>query len=72
MKCMAGDGFQQEKERGTEMNRTDKRTNEILAQLVERFRYHHAGTKSDNPLVAGAAIKMCEVEMFEMWVLTQD
>lgn len=54
------------------MNRRSKRENELLAQVVERFRFHSGEIKSGNPIVADAAQKMCEVEMWEMWVLTQD
>ncbi len=54
------------------MNRTDQRTNELLAQVIERFQLHCRDTKSDNPIVASVAKKMCEIEMWEMWVLTQN
>lgn len=54
------------------MKPTDCRTNEILAQIIKRFRFHYENTKSDNPIIANAAMKMCEVEMWEMWALTQD
>ena len=54
------------------MNRTDQKTNELLAQVVERFCFHCEKAKSENPIVASAATKMCEVEIWEMWALTQD
>lgn len=54
------------------MNRTNQRTNELLAQVVERFQFHSGKIKSENPIVADSAVKMCEVEVWEMWVLTQE
>lgn len=54
------------------MNRTNQKTNEFLAQVVERFQFHSAKVKSENPLIAEAAAKMCRIEIWEMWVLTQD
>lgn len=51
------------------MNRTDQRTNEFLARAVERFRFHFEKVKSENPIMASVAMKMCEVEM---WTLTQE
>ena len=50
----------------------DRRTNETLARVVERFGFYSEKTKSDNPLVASAAGKMREVTMWEMWALTQE
>lgn len=47
------------------------KTNELLARVVERFQFHSEKTKSDSPLVAETAKKMCEVEIWEMWALTQ-
>lgn len=54
------------------MRNKDKRTNDLLAQVVERFRSHAAKTHSDNPMVAQIARDICEVELWEMWVLTQN
>lgn len=54
------------------MNRRSKRENELLAQVVERFRFHSGKVKSENPIVADAAMKMCEVEIWQMWALTQN
>lgn len=54
------------------MIRTDCRTNKILARVVERFRFHSEEAKSDNPLIAEMAAKMCGVEIWEMWALTQE
>lgn len=50
---------------------TSNRTNELLAQVVERFRFHSLKTSSDNPIVAQIARDICEVELWEMWALTQ-
>lgn len=54
------------------MNRTNQRTTEFLAQVVKRFQFHLDKIKSEKPLIAEAAKKMCEIEIWEMWVLTQD
>lgn len=54
------------------MNRTNQRTNEFLVRVVERFQFHLDKIKAENPLIAEAAAKMCEIEIWEMWVLTQD
>lgn len=50
---------------------TSNRTNELLAQVVERFQFHSSKTSSDNPFVAQIARDICEVELWEMWALTQ-
>ena len=50
---------------------TDSGTNDSLIKVVERFRFYSGKTKSDNPMIASAAVKMCEVTMWEMWALTQ-
>lgn len=49
-----------------EMNRTD----ELLIKVVERY-MHHRDYKTDNPIVAEMARSMCEIEVDEMWMLTQ-
>lgn len=53
------------------MLRLSGKTNDLLPQVIERFRFHHGQTKSDNPIVAEEAEKMCEIEIWEMWALTQ-
>ncbi len=53
------------------MSKVDYRTNELLAQVVERFIFHSEKANADNPLVADMAAKMREVEIWEMWALTQ-
>ncbi len=54
------------------MMKADYRTNELLAQVAQRFMFHFEKAKTDNPLIADMAAKMCEIELWEMWVLTQD
>lgn len=49
------------------MNRND----EMLFKVVERYLYHR-DYKTDNPIVAEMARSMCEIEIDEMWMLTQD
>ncbi len=53
------------------MMKVDCRTNELLLQVAERFMFHSEKAKTDNPLIADMASKMCEIELWEMWVLTQ-
>lgn len=53
------------------MKKINCRTSELLAQIVDWFQFHAEKAKSDNPLVAEMAAKMCEVEIWEMWTLTQ-
>ncbi len=50
---------------------TGNRTNELLAQVVERFRFHSRKACSDNPVIAQIARDICDVELWEMWALTQ-
>lgn len=54
------------------MLRLDAKTNDLLAQVTERFLFHREQAKSDNPIVAEDAKKICEIEIWEMWTLTQD
>lgn len=51
-----------------EMNRK----NELLFSVVERYLIHSEQIKSDNPVESIMARKMCDIEVWEMWVLTQD
>lgn len=51
------------------MKRNDCRTNELLAQVIERFMFHSEKAKSGNPFVSEMAQMMCDVEIWEMWVL---
>ncbi len=53
------------------MIRTDWWSNELLAKVVERYRYHESRTGADNPVVADMARGMRDIGIFEMWMLTQ-
>ena len=46
------------------------RKNELLIRVVERYMYQR-DFKTDNPIVAEVASGMCELEIDEMWMLTQ-
>lgn len=49
-------------------NKADK-----LAYVAERFLYHSkVAETSDNPMIVDAANKMCSIEIWEMWALTQE
>ena len=54
------------------MIRTGSWENERLARVVERYRHHASEMESANPVIANAAETMCDIEIYEMWVLTQD
>lgn len=54
------------------MKRNDFEVNELLSKVVDRFQFHSEKAKSDNPLIAEMAKKMCEIEVWEMWALTQE
>ena len=46
--------------------------NDKLAYVAERFNYHSKKAQtSDNPIIVDAAKKMCSIDIWEMWVLTQ-
>ncbi len=53
------------------MKRHKERINETLAKVVERYNFHKQEMKSINPLIAEAAAVMCNIEIWEMWSLTQ-
>jgi len=57
-------------EGGRRVRRTSN-TNNLLAEVVERFQFHRKKTWSDNPVVARIARDICEIELCEMWMLTQ-
>ena len=44
--------------------------NELLIKVVERYLFHK-NYATDNPFVAEMAQKMCDLELHEMWMLTQ-
>lgn len=54
------------------MKRNDSKTNEMLAQVVERFLYHFQYAQSNQSMIKDMAQKMCEIEIWEMWTLTQE
>lgn len=45
-------------------------TNELLAEVVTRYLFHK-NYVTENVFVKEAAEKMCDVELAEMWMLTQ-
>lgn len=49
----------------------DSMTNDLLARVVERFIFHSGKANSENPLISENAAKMCDIEIWEMWALTQ-
>lgn len=53
------------------MVRMDWWSNELLARVVERYRYHESMTGADNPVVADTARGMRDIGLLEMWALTQ-
>lgn len=53
------------------MIRMDWWSNELLAKVVERYRYHDSMTRSASPVVADMARGMRDIGLLEMWVLTQ-
>lgn len=53
------------------MRRMNNLTLNTLCKVVERFRFHSRKAREGNPIVSDIAKKMCEVELWEMWVLTQ-
>ena len=53
------------------MIRTDQRTSDQIAYIPERFLLHQEKARSEDPFVAGVAAAMCEIELWEMWALTQ-
>lgn len=55
------------------MEQHDERTTDQLASVIERFMLHSELKKiSPNPVVKDSVKNMCEIELWEMWVLTQD
>lgn len=42
-----------------------------IADVVDRFQFHKEKVRSDNPIITEFAKKMCEIELYEMWMLTQ-
>lgn len=46
------------------------RQNDLLIRVVERYNYHK-NYSTDDPFLKGIAEQMCEIEVNEMWMLTQ-
>lgn len=44
---------------------------ELLFSVIERYLVHTKKTQSPNPVVRKMAKEICEIEIWEMWVLTQ-
>lgn len=44
---------------------------ERLFDVIERYLFHRGKCGANNPIISGAAEKICEVEIWEMWALTQ-
>ncbi len=53
------------------MVRTDWWSSELLARVVERYRYHESMIGAASPVVADAARGMRDISLLEMWALTQ-
>lgn len=47
------------------------RENELLIQVVERYLYHK-NYITDNQITKKMAQSMCDIEISEMWMLTQN
>lgn len=46
------------------------RKNELLIQVVKRY-FDHLNYATDDPFLGEIAKQMCEIELDEMWMLTQ-
>lgn len=54
------------------MKRHNEMTNSQLAAVIERFMIHYKLKEtSTNPIVRDGARHMCDIEIWEMWALTQ-
>ena len=42
-----------------------------LFDVIERYFFHSEKSRSDNPIISEAAKRMCDIEIWEMWELTQ-
>lgn len=47
------------------------RENEMQFKVAERFLLHREALRTDNPITREILKKIIEVEMWEMWTLTQ-
>lgn len=66
-----GGHFKHFAEGNCRMLRTDEKTNNLLARVIEKFCFHYKQIESESAIVADAAKKMVEIDLWEMWVLTQ-
>ena len=48
-----------------------ERKNELLFRVIERYLFHK-NFNSDNKGAVDMAATMCEIELYEMWVLTEE
>lgn len=48
----------------------DRVPNELMIKVIERYLFH-TNFITDYPFAAEMAAKMCEIEIAEMWMLTQ-
>lgn len=60
-------GRHQEKGESEDMK---EKQNELLLQVAERYLYH-SDYQTEDPYLAGIAEAMCDIEIDEMWMLTQ-
>lgn len=44
----------------------------LLFEVVSRYFIHKEAANSENTLVSEIAKRMCEIDMLEMWMLTQN
>lgn len=47
-------------------------SNDLLFKVVERYLYHVDMSNSEDELISSTAKTMCEIEIAEMWMLTQN
>lgn len=64
-------GVQNKEEGVRNMKRHDKKVNERLAHVVEKYIHCQQKAAADNPIVADSAAKMCNIAIWEMWALMQ-
>ncbi len=65
-------GVQNKEEGVRNMKRHDKKVNEQLAHVVEKYIHCQQKAAADNPIVADSTAKMCSIVIWEMRALTQE
>lgn len=65
-------GVQNKEEGVRNMKRYDKKVNEQLAHVVEKYIHCQQKAAADNPIVADSTAKMYSIAIWEMWALTQE